>query len=97
MESIGNLFICDNEYLESAPQYYETALQIEEKMNSFFAVVESMQTEAAFTGICATNFYAFSAEVKAALSINLSAAVQDLRNNMAEYISQIDVADDCLY
>ncbi len=95
--SIGNLYIADDDYLGSAQAYLDQAQKADELLEEFVAATQKLRDEGSLEGETADCLFMFMDAVSAALRGQVAVLVGAHRQHMEAYIDEIDTADDVLY
>lgn len=97
MDSMEELFIVDNEYLDNSATIMDLAMQAEEKLKAFCNILTGLRAEEAFIGVTAEAVEAFALSLLSLISDMLSTAGCTQKENMVAYVIDIEAADEALY
>lgn len=93
----ADLFIYDEEYIETSSQYKKIVSQAQEQLNKYFDVVDSIRMTNAMSGSTANLMFTFWDMAYQALSSQLDMITSANSTHMVSYIQEIDEADEVLY
>lgn len=97
MSELSDLYIVDAEYLDSPTMYVQYMAIAEDWMKKYRDVVFSLRAEGIFLGEAAETLEAFASMVLAALSDSLTSFTIAEKDNMIQYITEVNEADEALY
>lgn len=95
--TISNLFIVDDEYLETPATFCSVAEESEKQLDEFLRTMMNLQYDMVVMGNSANLLVQFCTQASAALKGKLNLMVEGYTSCMQSYIGEIDTADSVLF